>query len=165
MSAVMPLPEVFTRDDSQARICSSHFREQDFYVVGGKRRLKCDAVPSISLRYPETEAADKENIFVQSGTLQSIGRENSVHLLPGRIPLSEHSHNVSKTSIHRSPSIAPTAPKQQVLADINKDIEASRERATLLEHEQVAISEANDTHSVEHIVTERVLQPKKKRKL
>jgi THAP domain len=51
----------------QLRICSTHFRDEDFFtVMNGQRRLKKDTIPSLHL--PQIQATHNAKIKISSGS-------------------------------------------------------------------------------------------------
>lgn len=102
------MPEVFTNGEdliTQPRICSNHFQEQDFYLAGGKRRLKCSAVPNVNLGSFDKENA-RENVIFQTIARTNVDISSSSNLdASKRNLLSEQSRNVFQSSTRQKLSV------------------------------------------------------------
>lgn len=72
-------------------------------MAGGKKRLKCCAVPSKNLECFDYQVDGKENRCPQTTVWQNKNSENSnSHLSTIRIPLSEHPRNIPDLTASRS---------------------------------------------------------------
>lgn len=77
------------------RVCSLHFEETDFETIGGKRKLKKNAVPSI---FPAPLASD-ENSGQLPDTSGRNSRKNNVYK---RVPLRNISNCVDDNHLPES---------------------------------------------------------------
>lgn len=164
MSSLVPSPEDFVHEES--RICSRHFRQQDFYVVGGKKRLKCTALPTLHL---ESSGNEVENMVCKKAGPVMFSKN-------ARIPLSENSPNVFHAGQHstrQSVELAPKAVNQSPLPYSNKLKGTERERnanvpkapvSQVPEPQQATVSEVYGPRSTSS-VNQTILQPEKKRKM